>query len=281
MAEEEKYISQYSGEQLDASVNNSVEAMKVAQQALDSIGDIDTLLDAINGEKVWVPGLPQVTTSDNGKVLEVVDGEWAASTPSSGGADLPDITEADNGKVLTAVNGKWSPQPPSGSEPELPEVTVEDNGKILTVVDGAWAAAEAPSSGMPFIDLSSAGVIIGTYTETTVTIPDSTGLQLQQAALAGGAVVQMGFLVEEYLAAVKSFCSGSAIPMANAYQLVCKVLLDNWIEISFILNNSSTELAVKSNPVYTLPDPVEGAFLKATGNEWYATIVPDAEGASF
>ena len=177
--------------------------------------------------------------------------------------------------------GETGPQGPAGKDGEgVPAVTAADNGKVLSVVDGAWAPVE-PSGSVPFIDIVSAGVVVDIRTENTFTIPEDTGKKLQQAALAGGAVVQIGFNISGDPAPVQAFCSGSAITTAKAYQLVCKVLLDTWIEISFILNNSSTELAVKSNPVYTLPDPVEGAFLKATGNEWYATIVPDAEGASF
>ena len=168
----------------------------------------------------------------------------------------------------------------STEENQIPPVTAEDDGKVLGVVNGEWSVVE-PSGFKKVIDLASTGVVIDAYTETVVTIPESTGLQLQQAALAGGAVVQIGFNISGDPVPVQAFCSGSAITTAKAYQLVCKVLLDTWIEISFILNNSTTELAVKSNPVYVLPEPIDGAYLKATGNEWYATIVPDAEGASF
>ena len=177
--------------------------------------------------------------------------------------------------------GATGPQGPAGKDGEgVPPVTTTDNGKVLGVVEGAWAPVE-PSSGMPFIDLTSSGVIIDTYTDTVVTIPESIGLQLQQAALAGGAVVQAVFMFNDMPLSVRAFCSGSAVTMAKVYQLVCKVLLDTWIEISFILNNSSTELRVKSNPVYALPEPIEGAFLKAAADGWFAALVSDAEGASF
>lgn len=49
--------------------------------------------------------LPDVTSSDNGKVLGVVNGEWeAADAPS----ELPDVTSVDNGKFLIVVNGQWA-----------------------------------------------------------------------------------------------------------------------------------------------------------------------------
>lgn len=48
--------------------------------------------------------LPNVTASDNGKALMVVDGEWVAGNLDT----LPTATAASNGKVLRVVNGVWS-----------------------------------------------------------------------------------------------------------------------------------------------------------------------------
>lgn len=49
--------------------------------------------------------LPEVTTSDNNKVMTVVDGVWAAQTPASG---LPEVTSSDAGKFLrVSSTGSW------------------------------------------------------------------------------------------------------------------------------------------------------------------------------
>lgn len=49
--------------------------------------------------------LPEVDSTDNGKVLTVVDGEWDAAGASSG---LPEVSSADNGKALVVDNGEWA-----------------------------------------------------------------------------------------------------------------------------------------------------------------------------
>ena len=51
--------------------------------------------------------LPTVTAQDNGKVLGVVNGEWAVKDDETGDA-LPVVTTNDNGKVLGVVNGEWT-----------------------------------------------------------------------------------------------------------------------------------------------------------------------------
>ena len=66
-------------------------------------------LDSIPTEQLekllGTEGLPAVKAKDNGKVLMVVDGEWAVvSLP----VELPVVTADDNGAVLTVVEGAWA-----------------------------------------------------------------------------------------------------------------------------------------------------------------------------
>lgn len=49
--------------------------------------------------------LPDVTVSDNGKILGVVDGEWAVIDAP---IELPSVSSTDNGKVLGVVEGEWA-----------------------------------------------------------------------------------------------------------------------------------------------------------------------------
>lgn len=49
--------------------------------------------------------LPPVGSSDNGKILTVVGGQWTAATKQN---ELPSVSSSDNGKVLSVVNGAWA-----------------------------------------------------------------------------------------------------------------------------------------------------------------------------
>lgn len=64
-------------------------------------------------------GLPEVSASDNGKVLGVVNGNWQSVTPEIP-EELPSVTNSDNGKVLAVVGGKWQ-----SAVPEIPDVQSE------------------------------------------------------------------------------------------------------------------------------------------------------------
>ena len=59
------------------------------------------------------------------------------------GQTLPEVDSDDNGKLLGVSSGKWAAV---AAPTELPAVGPDDDGKVLTVVDGAWAAV-TPSAG--------------------------------------------------------------------------------------------------------------------------------------
>lgn len=84
--------------------------------------------------------LPDVTASDNGKVLKVVSGEWAKADETK---ELPTVSASDNGKMLKVVSGAWAK---ADETKELPTISSSDNGKVLRVVDGQWVAASLPSA---------------------------------------------------------------------------------------------------------------------------------------
>ena len=90
------------------------------------------------GERGDNIGLPDVTTADNGKIMEVESGEWKLKEGSGGGGGLPEITESDEGKFLTVESGEaaWASGGGGGSVP-VPDIE-EDYGKTIIVGDDGY-----------------------------------------------------------------------------------------------------------------------------------------------
>lgn len=61
-------------------------------------------------------GLPDVTTADNGKIMEVEGGEWKLKEGSGGGGGIPAPASPSDGDVLTynSTTEKWEAKAPSG-----------------------------------------------------------------------------------------------------------------------------------------------------------------------
>ena len=83
--------------------------------------------------------LPVVTASDNGKVLTVVNGKWAAAALP---VELPSVSGSDNGKALLVSSGKWAA---ADLPAELPDASSLADGTTLAVDTHAWVAV-APSA---------------------------------------------------------------------------------------------------------------------------------------
>lgn len=66
---------------------------------------------------------------------------------NAGASRLPDVSTSDNGDVLTVVEGAWGK---AAIPSQLPSVTGADNGNVLGVVEGAWAKMAAPSGGLDY-----------------------------------------------------------------------------------------------------------------------------------
>lgn len=71
--------------------------------------------------------------------------------------ELPEVTTDDNGKLLGVSGGKWAAV---AAPVELPAVSGTDNGKLLGVTEGAWGAVTAP------VELPTAPTTDGTYVLT-------------------------------------------------------------------------------------------------------------------
>lgn len=70
--------------------------------------------------------------------LETIAGKLDSASASA----LPAVTAADNGKLMGVSEGAWAA---IAAPTELPAVTSADEGKVLTVdKDGNWVAAALP-----------------------------------------------------------------------------------------------------------------------------------------
>lgn len=99
----------------------------------------------INGVEYVVPRGVETTVSD-AVAAELAKLGMALITGNGYPEDpriLPLVSADDNGKVLTVVSGAWAA---AAVPTELPDVETTDEGKVLTVSDeGEWVAADLPA----------------------------------------------------------------------------------------------------------------------------------------
>ena len=128
-------------------MDNTIDALKNLYAALGGtaadVADKVIIPDLINAIATYIANggaaeRPAVSSGNNGNVLTVVNGKWAAAVPAN---PLPAVTAANDGEVLTVVSGAWSSADPAA---QLPTVSASNDGEVLTVVSGKWAAASLP-----------------------------------------------------------------------------------------------------------------------------------------
>lgn len=101
--------------------------------------------------------VPTVTSTNEGEILKVENGQWAVGEAPTG---VPDVTSADDGKILQVNNGEWTaqdsiPTTMTGATLEIdgmgglvPTPTTADVDKFLSG-DGTYK-----SGGLPMVILS-------------------------------------------------------------------------------------------------------------------------------
>lgn len=107
-----------------------------------------------DGDESTEPSLPvwaQIQTE-----VDDLDDRVTYLEEHGGGSGLPEVTEADNGKVLKVIDGEWAKGNDEGGIPDAPS-----DGKQYARKDGAWSEVESggyepPIGGIPKTDLASA-----------------------------------------------------------------------------------------------------------------------------
>lgn len=115
-----------------------------------------------------IPGLPKVTTDDNGKILRVVSGIWNKDNLPS---DLPNIEGSeDERKVLGIINGEWD-KISLGNFAIVINITKKGNGGAPDTVSQKIANANTgyklTSSDIPFLTDTTTQIFDGWHYNTS------------------------------------------------------------------------------------------------------------------
>lgn len=103
-------------------MKTTVDALKALYVALGGDLDDDDYTGIADGAKVGEYSL----------IPDVIE---AIAKLAGSAIELPTVTTSNNGQVLTVSSGKWAA---ADVPAELPTVSATDNGSVLKVIDGAW-----------------------------------------------------------------------------------------------------------------------------------------------
>ena len=171
---------------------------------------------------------------------------------------------------------------------------VQDGDQVVLIQGGAVkrVAAEMVGTKWPTIDLYAAGVSVdsedlGSSISKSFTVDAGLVTRIADAAMAGGALVNVGVSVSVLATPVQLTMLGSALEMAGTYQLSGKVSFrDTMINVAvWVEPNDHADTVVivcPADPKIPLAETAgEGAFLRVRDGTWAAVQVPEAEEASF
>ena len=104
--------------------------------------NIETTYENINTISLNSADGGLVTYVSEHLIQNQVQANWAQTNPNEPDyiknkpdSELPDVSSVDNEKVLQVVNGAWEARMPKSG---LPDVATDDNEKILQVKNGVW-----------------------------------------------------------------------------------------------------------------------------------------------
>lgn len=206
-----------------------VEALKKLYAAFggkaSDVDNIDTNAELINAiADLDVSGgdsLPTVTTTDNGKVLSVVEGAWnKADIPT----ELPPVTSSDSGKVLTVnSNGNWAAE----------SIDYIDDWITCTVSAGT-AAISVSNLSAKFSPSRNVVILIGRITVTDLSVTEGSSILLATITVPNSADVSH-MLLKDKSAAVTAYLGGNEAPVQLKYNVA-----SSGTEITLNMNSSSS-----------------------------------------
>lgn len=155
------------------------------------------------GERGDNIGLPDVTTADNGKIMEVESGEWKLKEGSGGGGGIPAPASPSDGDVLTysSSDSAWVAAAPGGGggglivtitstpDPDDPTSAIGSTdktaGEIKTAIDNHvpvwiyWDTTDTPQD----INISVSFVRLFQYYDGVYIITDTADNQFNSTSL--------------------------------------------------------------------------------------------------